>query len=786
MPSRMEELPDCDDNINDFDDEESMSLKGGENNNETTEPERKRLGLAGLGLTRPLSRNSRSVSEGIHSRSDGGRSDSSSSLPSVSPSIKSPRASLRKHASQQGQGSGGNSSPFSAVSISDGSGGALGSVGGFTSKMSRKSQNFRHSIAKHSGGALARLTRHTGSGADGDSKDSDDENRAKKSRRYGIDDSVLISNHGTNWANCVNRHGYPPGSGTSPEEKVGPYIFILGTIKTVHYEENAVFYTVTRADTGSDLRGDPNYIEPILTQEGEEAARTAAAEFQVGRGLTDDRDEDADTNSNEHNDGAIKVLENILGILLLPFLLVYDIFVLVIGARLLRWSQKSFVFTKRQATAFLNGGRPYHCSTVVTTVNLIVVCNIWYMFVDQARLAFFPTESDDALAVINCVIWFILFLELIFEVFIRPDNYSALIQSEKAYMPTTARFISGAHLAIEAVSLAFFVPEFLCLFQEDLQCDERRHFSFGYATLLAISGPTRSQSFLGRCFYACIRLRIFSLVRHWKNRWLNKKYIMRGRSIERYQNHENSALTNAEKLRDDDEITVATVSSGQIRLEQKERNEALINASNIGTALMVTNSYRALAILVTIVGVLPMISLIFYSAVANVAPTDMVDQLQASNVLITVENQTNCEFLVDSVDSWSRSWHAKDHGLITSETDNFLVVLVIHPARCLESFESLEVGDLRFSQAPCAQVENKYHMNLDKDGREVCIVGTLRGSMGHDLRRIAENLDLRRGNLQLEQSDRMDALLVLEDGTSAETSFGVAACFNQTHAIESS
>jgi hypothetical protein len=404
------------------------------------------------------------------------------------------------------------------------------------------------------------------------------------------------------------------------------------------------------------------------------------------------------------------------------------------------------------------------------------------MFIDQARLAFFPPSSDHRLAVINFFVWSILTVELIFAVFIRPDDYSDLIQSEKAFMPTTARFISGFHLTVEAISLAFFVPEFLCLFHSDMTCDERPDFSLSHATVLAISGPTIWKSIAGRAFYACIRLRIFGLVRLWKNMWLKSKYIKRQRQGNRSSQYWAIASDATDREKDDEETVMRL---NEMHLEEKQRNDALINASNIGTALMVTNSYRALAILVTIVGMFPMIKLIAFSAVTNTVTTDMVGQLQATNLIVTTENEMNCEFLVGSVEAWARSWFPRDQSLITSDTDNFLVALVVQPARCREGVEALEVGDLRFFQTPCSKLEGQYRIEYE-DSQSECILGVLQGTEGGDLWSIAHNFQLREGNLVIEHSPRARRTLILENGTSSETSFQISACFNQTYGVESS
>jgi len=528
-------------------------------------------------------------------------------------------------------------------------------------------------------------------------------------------------------------------------------------------------------------------MEPIPTKAGEDAARQAASEFQGDLAFATEEQSEPDElslDNHERGGGAFEVVEFILEVLLLPVFLLYHLFRASIGARLVRWAVALFSFLKRQAHAFLYGRSPYTCSMNITTINIIVLCSIWYMFIDQARLAFFPTSSDGRLALVNCVIWSLLTIELISAVFIRPDGYNALIKSEKAYLPTTARFISGMHLAAEAISLAFFVPEFVCLFHPDLKCDDRPTFSFSNATLFAITGRTRLEVLKGRFFYACIRLRIFGLVRLWRNRWLKRKFIKRERQTTyRSEKNWNLTLSPTDTLKDDDESVTSITRENQMRVERKQRNDALINASNIGTALMVTNSYRALAILVTIAGVLPMITLIGFEGVANSVTVDLVDQLQATNLIVTVESEEACEFLVDSVSSWVKAWSAKDHRHITTDTEDFLVGVVIRPARCQESFESLEAGMLSFKQMRCSDLEGQYNLNLGKNSYDdECILGGL----DTDLRSVAKMLDVREGNLVLQGSGTAHDTLVTVNGTSTEASFEVTAYFNQTQTIENS
>jgi len=54
----------------------------------------------------------------------------------------------------------------------------------------------------------------------------------------------------------VNIHGYPPGEGKTELERQGPYVFVLATVKKVHFDEDERYYTVVRADNGTEQRAD--------------------------------------------------------------------------------------------------------------------------------------------------------------------------------------------------------------------------------------------------------------------------------------------------------------------------------------------------------------------------------------------------------------------------------------------------------------------------------------------------------------------------------------------------
>jgi hypothetical protein len=76
-------------------------------------------------------------------------------------------------------------------------------------------------------------------------------------RSYNVGDFILISTN-NRFASSVNRFGFPPRQGKTPEERSGPYSFVLGKIQQIHFEENSKFYTVRREDTFVEIRGYPS------------------------------------------------------------------------------------------------------------------------------------------------------------------------------------------------------------------------------------------------------------------------------------------------------------------------------------------------------------------------------------------------------------------------------------------------------------------------------------------------------------------------------------------------
>lgn len=222
----------------------------------------------------------------------------------------------------------------------------------------------------------------------------------------------------------------------------------------------------------------------------------------------------------------------------------------------------------------------------------------------------------------NSIVWLILILELLFEVYTRPPDYSMLIRSENAYLPSTVRHISNFHVWTELVALIFFVPEFRCLF-DSKPCGSIYKLKLTRACIKALYGPDKLNAFYGHSYLCLMRLRIFGLVRHWEKMWLNNTFVRikgkdgvwtvkrsRGLLIPQGRLHtENeNAVAITESLLIDAAINSTqseelplTNNSSETSLAQKVETTTddihLTNASKIGTALLTTNAQRGLILM---------------------------------------------------------------------------------------------------------------------------------------------------------------------------------------------
>ena len=607
-------------------------------------------------------------------------------------------------------------------------------------------------------------------------------------RRYNTGDYVLVScgggGGGTPAAahNPVNAHGFPPSAGDTLEEQRGPFCYVLCTVQQIHFEEIALYYTVTRCDTHTDQRADVEFMRPVPHQRGEWAAlRAAAGSLAVGEGDAVTGGAGARFGAGLSNANSCwDCVQSCCFIVVLPFLWLYDWLCDVSREWLAPKLQDLLEVVRVQAFLVLNGHDPFVCRLRLTFVNLMCVCSIWFMFIDQARLAWFPASSDEAVAGVSLAVWLILVLELLFEVFIRPDGYRDLIVSDKAYAPTTVRFINAFHVTVESISLALFVPEFWCLIQSE-SCSMRYPFSFQSAIIMAVIGPSRLETFYGQAYLALIRLRVFGLVRHWRNMWITNAFINMKFKMKRGGFFSVFIPSRGARTFKEDKTLLqsGTALDAETR-EEKLKDLTLTNASNIGTALMVTNSYRALVILWIIMGVFPMI-LSLSSTVRNPVTKEMTEQLQATNLVASdLSDNETCPFLQDSVSSWvstmTQTYYEEEEF-----DDPFLLSLVVKPFRC----------NLNASVSANVWACGRSKVGEDEDGENLeaaCHSWAMMNETDATAEDFATTQGVRRGSItSFWQSNVGNLTTANEDTGSTLTEtveFSVLAMFDQTAMIE--
>eukprot|EP00980_Cylindrotheca_fusiformis_P021686 scaffold8529_cov137-Cylindrotheca_fusiformis.AAC.16 len=446
---------------------------------------------------------------------------------------------------------------------------------------------------------------------------------------------------------AVNMFGYPEGEGRTEDERKGPYNFVLATVKQLHFEEDDRYYTVIRADTGTEQRADSGWMEPLSDPAGLDAAyRAAKRTFR------------------SQSDQEIELMEE--------------------GYHNMRMKAKFRV------SQLLYGDSPFACRIRVTGINFLVSGLVLMCLTDD----FAPLLR---------VVWGILVVELLLEILIRPKGYSHLMESDKAFAPSTARHISTFHIFFEGIALVTFIPEFWCLVDETESCYRGQWYSRLTASEDAILGEDSTTVVLGRFMMGLTALRFFGVVRHWKQMWINSTFHASDQDRQARNQHPPTLWTSATdsaasaptlkksimkrrermKRKTDDDVNESTEEKGdevpKSQFASSEEDQRLKNAATIGTALMVVNSQRALVLLSAITIILP---LVMYGIGTNPVATELTRLLQANNIQAnTVENE--CDYLESVVDSWLNvAVLPQPSSFASYQEDLFVLWAQLLPKRC--------------------------------------------------------------------------------------------------------
>lgn len=286
------------------------------------------------------------------------------------------------------------------------------------------------------------------------------------------------------------------------------------------------------------------------------------------------------------------------------------------------------------------------------------------------------------------VVWSVLVVELLFEFLIRPNNYHELVLSDKAFAPTSARHINRYHLICEFLALLLYIPSVSCTISKS--CSSINCLT--EASLWAITSLSRWKAATGRFFLGLTFLRAFGLVRHWKQMWIDHTFdkkdgqqssiVRRLLLVESHKTTLRRLMMRRRKKTDEENDSTNGEDDDleQMRIESKidtEEDKQLKSAANIGTALMLVNSHRALFLMLFIVACVPAI---FASHQRNPVSYNEVQLLQANNV---ASNTTDlCDYLENAVQAWFKSTTLPRENFRGSEAGLYVKWVQLLPVRC--------------------------------------------------------------------------------------------------------
>ena len=467
----------------------------------------------------------------------------------------------------------------------------------------------------------------------------------------------------------VNDLGYPKHKGRTEAEKQGPFKYLICTVVQVHFDEDERYYTVRRGDTETEQRADPSVMHPISNEAAIEMAFRAAKRSRRNDAELSARGVEEQNFLRSFREWPIRFYRN----------------------RLVPWYRKTRARVKVVSAHLLQGDTGYAFKIRLTGINFLVLCSFIYLFDDVFTLAFLSPDLDYESAVVGLVVWVFLFLELLFEGLIRPDNFRQLKASDRAYAPSTARSLDTFHLCFESAALLLFIPQFPCIHDRD-RCGDDTFFGNIYASILASTSAELYQAVGGRLILGLTFLRVFGLVRHWKQMWLSnvfendnsnsrvvRRVLLMGadnqskasrstifrRSLKKEEEHDDDSV--------DDDV-------GEKESKANDEDQDLKNAANIGTALMTVNSHRVLVLILVIGLVFPAI----YAVLSrNRANEQMLRLLEKNNVISNTTDE--CDYLHTAVRSWLKSVahiHSHRHLVDGHSHSSHVVWAQLLPVRC--------------------------------------------------------------------------------------------------------
>jgi len=315
------------------------------------------------------------------------------------------------------------------------------------------------------------------------------------------------------------------------------------------------------------------------------------------------------------------------------------------------------------STRFLEGKPPFKCEFTITSVAALRLCSV-ILLVFDFWMMWVPWAEDNRvfMSAIMFIAWAILVLELLTAWFIRPTQYARLMSSDKAYSPKSASYIDNFHLFFELLSLILFALQHAQFFHFKQRDVDQWAFS---ATRSAIDVTFYDNTIIrgswafwrANLYFMIAPLRLFGLVRYWRNRWLNSTFVESDRN----------SRENVDLIRDVSEVILARAGEETKTANDKKNKIPLhdTKAEKIGTALMVVNSHRTCMLCVLVAALVPPLGNIASSGLNSSVyrETDLLHQFAV--VALNGGQNPNCEMLDVTLENWRRTAvaHSEQYGL---------------------------------------------------------------------------------------------------------------------------
>ena len=172
----------------------------------------------------------------------------------------------------------------------------------------------------------------------------------------------------------VNAHGYPQGQGKTEVQRNGPYLYVLCQVTQVHFDEDERYYTVRRCDNNKEQRADQAYMEAIRDENAVGVALRAAQRTER---------ETKPSGRVVHERRCSEWYRHWVEEIMVPWY------------RQKRMSAKAFV------KHILNGDHGYAIKLSFTSINLLVLCSLIFLFIDVLTISLLSAEWDNGVAVVG-------------------------------------------------------------------------------------------------------------------------------------------------------------------------------------------------------------------------------------------------------------------------------------------------------------------------------------------------------------------------------------------------